>query len=412
MMLSTRRGKVKWDMRPGSVVFLLSLSLMMAPVLSPAAQKKAEKKEIKAGVILMPIRTSGGVPPDEAAAYEGALIDTLSNKYTVYSGKKVVDKVEEVYRKRSAETQAGKDCDETKCLQDIAMAFQSELIAVTNISKKEDGYFITLKILNVMEDTAVFAKNVPCKGCDSYKVADVLQTLAGGAAPPASAPAVAERPAAVPQSSPPQAKVVVAAPAPARATAAPGGRAAHEGMVFVKQGKGGFYMDKTEVTQEEYLRDIGNNPSKFSACRACPVEQVSWDEANAYCEKAGKRLPTEAEWEYAAASGAKGETFAGTNDESQLGEYAWYGESLIFGQTHPVGQKKPNGMGLHDMSGNVWEWTDGWYDDTKEKRVIRGGSWYDEADNLRAAHREKSAPDGADLIVIGFRISIGFRCAR
>lgn len=401
---------MKWDKRQWHVVFLLCLFLTMPPVPSDAAQKKAEKKEARAGVILMPIRTSGGVPPDEAAAYEGALIDTLSHKYTVYSGKKVVDKVEEVYRKRSAETQPGKDCDETKCLQDIAMAFQSELIAVTNIAKKEDGYFITLKILNVMEDTAVFAKNVPCKGCDSYKVADVLQTLAGGASPPVSAPPVAEQPAPVPQAGPPQAKAVVAAPAPAiRASSS---RAAHEGMVFVKQGKGGFYMDKTEVTQEEYLRDIGNNPSKFSACRACPVEQVSWDEANAFCEKAGKRLPSEAEWEYAAAGGGKGEIFSGTNDESRLGEYAWYGESLIFGQTHPVGQKKPNGLGLYDMGGNVWEWTDGWYDDAKEKRVIRGGSWYDEANNLRAAHREKSSPDGGDLIVIGFRISIGFRCAQ
>lgn len=147
-----------------------------------------------------------------------------------------------------------------------------------------------------------------------------------------------------------------------------------KGMVYVKQENGGFYIDMTLVTQKEYQRVIGSNPSGHKGCRSCPVEQVTWFEADAYCKKVGKRLPTEDEWEYAATSGGKYDAWAGTSDESKLADYAWYGENSG-GKTHPVGKKKPNGLGLYDMCGNVWEWTDSWNDDKKKERVLRGGSW-------------------------------------
>lgn len=166
-------------------------------------------------------------------------------------------------------------------------------------------------------------------------------------------------------------------------------------------------MDKTEVTQEAYKRVIGSNPSNFSDCPTCPVEKVSWDQATAYCGKVGKRLPTLEEWEYAATSGGKDELFAGTSDESQLGEYAWYNENsggIFSKKTHPVGEKKPNGLGLYDMSGNVEEWMADWYDDG-HRRVMGGGWWANSADKLRVDSWEGAPPSF-------FGQSTGFRCAQ
>jgi len=153
----------------------------VAPPLQSAESSKSATVK-KASLVLMPIITAGGVPHDEIAGYEAALSESLSIRYQVLSGQKVVDTVNQIYQNRSAETQEGKDCDETKCIQDVAIAFQSELVAVANITKKEGGYFLSLKILNVIEDKVVFSKSIPCKGCDSFKVMEVLQTIAGGEA--------------------------------------------------------------------------------------------------------------------------------------------------------------------------------------------------------------------------------------
>ena len=115
-----------------------------------------------------------------------------------------------------------------------------------------------------------------------------------------------------------------------------------------------FYMDATEVTQAEYRKVMGKNPSRFSGCDDCPVENVSWHDANEYAKKVGKRLPTEAEWEYAARGGnkSKGYSYSGSNDLDAVG---WY-DNNSRSKTHPVAQKQPNELGLYDMSGNVWEW--------------------------------------------------------
>ncbi len=168
-----------------------------------------------------------------------------------------------------------------------------------------------------------------------------------------------------------------------------------------------FYMDKTEVTQAEYRKVMGKNPSNFSGCDDCPVEKVSWHDANAYAQKVGKRLPTEAEWEYAARGGnkSKGYTYSGGNNLDAVG---WY-DNNSGGKTHPVAQKQPNELGLYDMSGNVWEWCSDWYDkgyysrspqndpqgpNSGKYRVLRGGSWYDSGSSCRVANRNRYDPDG------------------
>jgi formylglycine-generating enzyme len=179
-------------------------------------------------------------------------------------------------------------------------------------------------------------------------------------------------------------------------------RPAHE--VCVKD----FYIGKYPVTQMQWTGTTGTNPSREPNCgMTCPVENVSWDDAEAFIRKldarTGKayRLPTEAEWEYAARSGGKGEKWAGTSIEKALGDFAWYYTNSGF-QTHPVGRKKPNGLGLYDMTGNVWEWMSDWYGDgyyanspkdepqgapEGQRRSLRGGYWGDLASFARVSRR-------------------------
>ncbi|MBI5638885.1 MAG: SUMF1/EgtB/PvdO family nonheme iron enzyme [Nitrospirae bacterium] len=179
-----------------------------------------------------------------------------------------------------------------------------------------------------------------------------------------------------------------------------------------------FSIDRYEVTQTEYLAVTGTNPSYFTSCGGnCPVEQVTWSQADAYCKAVDKRLPTEAEWEYAARSGGQSQKWAGTSAEAEVGNYAWY--SANSGDTrHPVGQKLPNGLGLYDMSGNVWEWVADWfgpYSATSQNnpqgpsyntvRVFRGGSWNYNPGELRTSRRRYGEP-GIEYVIVGFR------CAR
>jgi formylglycine-generating enzyme required for sulfatase activity len=129
------------------------------------------------------------------------------------------------------------------------------------------------------------------------------------------------------------------------------------------------------------------------------------------------RLPTEAEWEYAARSGGKREKWAGTSNESDLFDFAWF-FSNSEDKTHPVGQKGLNGLGFYDMTGNVWEWVNDWYDKdyyksspkenpqgprSGESKVFRGGSWRGHPENERASIRGKSHPAARD-VSFGFRL--------
>lgn len=185
-----------------------------------------------------------------------------------------------------------------------------------------------------------------------------------------------------------------------------------------------LFIGKTVVTQALWKVVMGNNPSLFKGDNL-PVKMVSWNDAQEFIKKINSltrknyRLPSEAEWEYAAGGGTTSRTrWAGTNNESSLGNYAWYhGNSND--KTHPVGSKSPNGLGLYNMSGSVWEWceddwhnnyngspTDGrpWVDHLRGyRRVLRGGGWYCDADYCRAASRNLNTPDYRGNSV-GFRL--------
>jgi formylglycine-generating enzyme required for sulfatase activity len=173
------------------------------------------------------------------------------------------------------------------------------------------------------------------------------------------------------------------------------------------------------------------NPSNFKKCGDdCPVEKVSWNDAENFIKKLNEiegtdkyRLPTEAEWENACRVGTTTDFFFG-NDAGKLGQYAWYKDNSEE-RTHPVGQKKPNAWGLYDMHGNVWEWVeDDWHENYKgaptdgsawvdkggdarrvvRGRMVRGGSWFNLARLCRSAYRRSHGADDR-FNLVGFRLA-------
>ena len=179
----------------------------------------------------------------------------------------------------------------------------------------------------------------------------------------------------------------------------------------------GFFLGKYEVTQGQWQEVMGSNPSFFDECGPdCPVEGVSWEDVqefigrlNAAVGEERYRLPTEAEWEYAARAGTSGDRYG------NLDAIAWY-DGNSGDRTHPVGRKAPNALGLYDMLGNVFEWVGDWYGDypggevtdpqgpaSGSKRVRRGGGWIYYAGFCRASSRRNYSP-GDRSFYLGFRL--------
>jgi formylglycine-generating enzyme required for sulfatase activity len=185
---------------------------------------------------------------------------------------------------------------------------------------------------------------------------------------------------------------------------------------------GSFQMSKKEVTQKLWLAVMGNYPSEHDACDDCPVERVSWNDVQTFIAKLNEktkkqyRLPTEAEWEYAARGGSNHSDtkYSGSNSADEVG---WTKENGG-GTTHPCAQKKPNALGIYDMTGNVWEWCSDFYDGSYYKsspptdpkgpvsgsyKVFRGGGFDQDATTAGCTYRNASAPD-VPMAHVGFRL--------
>ncbi len=205
-----------------------------------------------------------------------------------------------------------------------------------------------------------------------------------------------------------------------------------------------FYMDRYLVTQQEFEKVMGTNPSRWKGSKN-PVEQIRWSDAVKYCNSRsqleglqpcynletwkcdfnanGYRLPTEAEWEYACRAGIENRYFFG-DDTKKLKNFAWSKENSG-GRPRPVGQKLPNPWGLYDICGNVWQWCNDfykvdYYQESPEKnpkgpeagdtKVLRGGCWDSTADQCRSSYRYNENPGYSD-VCFGYDI-YGFRCVR
>jgi formylglycine-generating enzyme required for sulfatase activity len=238
---------------------------------------------------------------------------------------------------------------------------------------------------------------------------------------------------------------------------AEGGRSDESPQTRVTLTKG-FWLGRFEVTQGQWQALMGSNPSIFQNAGAnAPVENVLWDHAMEFCRRLTEReraagrlppgyaytLPTEAQWEYACRAGTTSVNYAGSltiygaNNAPDLDAIAWYGGNsgvgyeggfntsawpekqyaYVWAGTHPVGQKRPNAWGLHDMLGNVWEWCADWYASGYPggsvsdpagpafgtDHIYRGGSWYDMAVFFRSAFRGGVA---GGYGIQGFRLAL------
>jgi formylglycine-generating enzyme required for sulfatase activity len=203
--------------------------------------------------------------------------------------------------------------------------------------------------------------------------------------------------------------------------------------------RSGFWLGKCPVTQAQWQAFMGDNPAGFAGRPDNPVENVSWDQAAAFCRRLGEktgqrvRLPSDAEWEYACRAHTAGDFFFGPwgpfGEDSEvpaeavqaLNDYAWF-DLNSGGSTRPVGRKRPNPWGLHDLLGNVWEWcADVWHSDyvgapgdgsawvegeeRQPRRCVRGGAWDMNAFRCRSSYRSYDQREAATSR-LGFRVAV------
>ena len=406
------------------LIFLFLFTLLASAYAQPVSPGKDLPK------IAVWDLTAGNINPSYAQDLTNILVSEISKlkKYEVYSQENV-----RILAGWTAERMT-LGCTDTKCLTALGQMDIAKLIS-GGVGKIGNIYSISLNLFDTQSVRAEESISEECKSEDELipLVRQVVRKLLGEGV--ASSKAEEKEPG--------RATTLLISPLPGRSFVDP-----VTGMEFVFV-KGGcfemgdtfgdglpderpvhgvcvddFYLGKYEVTQRQWEIVMGNNPSRFKGSDH-PVDEVSWNDAQQFIirlkDQSGQnfRLPTEAEWEYAARSSGEREKYAGTSQEGDLGQYVWYFVNSG-SQNHPVGEKRPNGLGLYDMSGNVWEWCADWYGEnyyqgspkynpggpsSGSMRVLRGGSWFNDPGNLRVAYRYAFSPEFR-AGTIGFRLGL------
>jgi formylglycine-generating enzyme required for sulfatase activity len=408
---------VRWKLCLCAVVALTSISL---------AAKPKPKDELKTPLVAIIPLTGNGVDEATSASVTEALSDELMKTGQL----RVMERsqMERILKEQGFQKSGA--CDGSECAVEVGKLLSINRMVVGTLGKLGSAWTFSVRGVDVQTGEIVGSARRQQKGEIEDVVPFVMPGLADELVAAMLGQTVVPRKLTVPTAAP-----VVPAPVVAPVIVTPKVSAISSGMVSIPAGcfqmgstdgdgdekpvhqvcLDAFAMDATEVTQDAYLKVMGNNPSSFSACGGdCPVENVDWSDASEDCDRVGKKLPTEAQWEYAARAGTTTKWFW-DNNEGSAGQYAWYIKNSR-SQTHPVGKRRSNPWGLYDMTGNVWEWTNDWlgaYPDGSQqnpkgftygvRRVVRGGGWDFLPTELRSANRGSNAPD--------FHYDgLGFRC--
>jgi formylglycine-generating enzyme required for sulfatase activity len=402
----------------------------------------ANKQEIS--ISQLPVKYESSRPDSTRKQPKIAILSVQSSAITKENLERVSDYIAEEFEKkangkvlflediRSMLQSEGVEnllsCYADTCISQIGNAIGADIVIIGGIGQLGNNYLFSLKMIDVLRDHVLSRVSTRVTG-DIGKVLDEIPVAVGNLVKKNSV----------------QMDSVISAPRAVKGGDSAGYR---ETVAWIKAGSfimgsksldgeldetpphrvdmRGFYIDKYEVTKEDYKKVMGSDPSSTKGCTICPVDNVSWSEAQEYCKKTGKRLPTEAEWEYACRAGTT-TTFSYGNSLS--GDQANFNGKEPFGgvptgpykeKTVPVGSYAPNAWGLYDMHGNVAEWCSDWYDaayygnSVKESptgpkdgklKVVRGGAWNANGSSLRCAKRAGYNPT--------MRLnSIGFRCVK
>lgn len=393
------------NMNKPKLHFLFALVAMLSfAILPPQAEATTVKakpvsaaKQEKERLVLMPLR----IPEEDknlAGAMETALVKGLQQKYDVFSGEQVAQKARQIFLKESRNT-AHAECDETRCMQNIAEAFQAELIATANVTQQDGSYFLALSIQNIFDNKVMYSESLPCEKCSAVQVVEKLKELSGTVA------AATQTSISLPN----MPVVVAAVPVYASAAQTKDRELQKEidaklnastdetakNLVMVSIPGKNYEIGKYDVTQAQWRAVMGDKRKPSDNCDTCPMDNLNWYDTQKFIEKLNSasgrqyRLPTEEEWEYACYAGSQTK-YCGGNDVDAV---AWYQlkNDNIYGPLHPVGQKQPNGYGLYDMSGNAWQWLQDPSDEHGSSvHVLRGGdSLHHSKAYVRASAREE-----------------------
>jgi formylglycine-generating enzyme len=391
------------------------LTLLFLAAGTSVASEKAKIKRVDSYLAVIDVEAIGKVEKDIGRP----LTDSIRREI-VKSGKyEVMDRgnMDKILKEQAFQMSG---CTSKECAVEAGQLLGVGKIVVGSVSLVGKTYLLSLSLVNVETGKVEMAEDQECK-CEVDDLISLSKLVSARLVGSSVASAPSERPAG-------------------SATIDAFAREAGKDMAFILV-KGGcfdkgdlfgdgdydekpaenvcvkdFSIGRSEVTQKEWVAIMGNNPSKFNRCGdRCPVESVSYNNVNEFIERLNKRtgkhyrLPRRAEWEYAARSGGRKEKFAGVTSEEDVKEYAWY-EANADGMTHPVGQKKPNGLGLYDMSGNVWEWTSdeavpisSYVSKNTMERVVQGGGWDCKLKDIRASNGDNIGEVYRDQ-AIGFRL--------